>query len=92
MFAVIHEFYFASTLQKTSNDRFGLPIQMTIHTASNRLYDYMTGIGMITEKRPLIDLAIIRKAFKVREIADIIWVPLMKTLPTQRRSDVPFQL
>lgn len=52
---------------------------MNMYTHSNSLYDYLTGIERTPEKRLLIDLAIIRKAFEVHEIYYIAWVPSMET-------------
>lgn len=68
LFAVVHAFDIASTLRKTIIDMFGRLIPMTIFVDSNTLYDAIVGINSTTKKRLLIDLAVLRQAYEIREI------------------------
>lgn len=75
VFAVVHAFDYASTLRATISDMFGRSILITVYTDSKSLYDTLTGINATSEKRWLFDLAILREAYELHEIAEIIWVP-----------------
>lgn len=45
---------------------------MMIFTDSKSVYDAITGIKTTTQKRLLIDLTILRQAYELREIAEIV--------------------
>ena len=53
----------------------GRTISMVIYTDSRSLYDCLVSLNTITEKRLLIDLAILRQAYERREIAEVRWIP-----------------
>lgn len=71
---IFHVFDFASTTRKTISDMFGRNIAMTMYTDNKSRYDAMTGINATTEKRLMIDLTILRQAYELREITEIVWV------------------
>lgn len=73
-FALVHAFAFSSTMRIMLMETFGKDVQMTLYTDSRSLYDRIVGINSKTEKRLLIDLTILRRSYKLREITDVVWI------------------
>lgn len=72
LFAVIHEFDFASAMRKTILDMLDRQVLITVYTDSKILYDAMTGMNTTTEVRLLIYLTVLQQAYELREIAEIV--------------------
>ena len=48
---------------------------LTIYTDSKSLYNSLVSLNTVIEKRLLIDLRVLRKSYKRRELANVFWIP-----------------
>lgn len=75
LFAAVLAFDHASTIRLALNKIFGRLIPHILYTDSKSLYDSLVGINSTTEKRLLIDLCMLRQAYELRELTEVIWIP-----------------
>ena len=75
MFAMVIGFDMAAVLRFFLNDLLNRNVRMNLFTDSRCLYDNLTTLRSTTEKRLLIDLALLRQCYERREIANVYWIP-----------------
>lgn len=75
LYALAHAFDIGSTICQTITVLYGKPRPMTVYTDSKRLYDGILGANATAEKRLLIDLSLLRQAYELHEIVEVVWVP-----------------
>lgn len=63
-----------SVVKSTLDTIFNTQIPLSICTDSKSLYDCLVRLGTAAEKRLMIDIWVIRKAYERREIAEIKWI------------------
>ncbi len=71
---MIHGFDNAFVLLPVLQQILGRKVSLKIYTDSKSLYDSCTRLTMTSEKRLLIDLALLREAYEDREISEIVWI------------------
>lgn len=78
LFAMVNGFEVCSTMRISLNKMFGKIIPLKIYTDSWTLYDCMTNINRIKERRLLIDLCMLRESYERRKINEVVWIPTQK--------------
>lgn len=89
LFAAVHAFDYASTIRTTLCDVFDQNVPLTLYTDSKCLFDGIMGFNATSEKRLLIDLRMLREAYEMREIAEVIWIPSGENPADAMTKDAP---
>ena len=63
------------SIKPTMTNILGRNVALVLYTDSRSLYDALTTLNPTTEKRLLIDLAVVRQAYERREISEVCWIP-----------------
>lgn len=75
LFAVVYAFDYESTVRLAVNGIMGKDIPLVIYTDAKSLFEGLVGINATTEKRLMIDLTMLRQAYELKEIAEVVWIP-----------------
>ena len=75
LYAMILGFDVSAVIQRTITDFLGKHVPLHLYTDSKSLYDSLTTLNATSEKRLLIDLALLRESYETREIDAVYWIP-----------------
>lgn len=74
LFAVVHAFDYASTVRPAVNEIMEKVVLLNIYTGSGSLFEGLVEVDATTEKRQTIDLTMLRQAYELKEIAEVVWI------------------
>lgn len=74
LFAVVNAFDFSSALRLAVNEMLGREFPLSLYTDSKTLFENLVGINATSEIRLMIDLTMLRQAYKVKEIVEVVWI------------------
>ena len=75
LYAMMYGFDTSSVILHTLRSFLGKSIPLRLYTDSKCLFDSLTRLNSTTEKRLLIDLSLLREAYELREITEVLWIP-----------------
>ena len=67
-------FDIGTVIRTTTSSILSTNIPLVIYTDSYLLYDYITKLGSIVEKRLMIDIIGLQQSYERREISEVRWV------------------